>query len=80
MSKKLKKRLKRKVVKLRTRRCVFCGSPNRITRDHIIPLSRGGKGRKNNIQPLCHSCNQKKGNKYKPESATPGPTPDRKEG
>ena len=35
----------------------------RLTIDHILPLSRGGGNELKNIQPLCHRCNAKKGNK-----------------
>lgn len=44
-------------------RCVFCGSGEDITQDHIIPLSKGGQNIIENIQPLCRSCNSKKRDK-----------------
>lgn len=37
--------------------------PVLFTRDHIIPLSRGGSGDITNLQPMCATCNNKKGDK-----------------
>ena len=42
-------------------KCVCCGKSKRLSRDHIIPLAMGGTNTPDNIQPLCRSCNSRKG-------------------
>ena len=51
--------------------CAFCGSDfthHRLTCDHIVPMSRGGRDTWMNVVTACRTCNQKKGNRT-PEEA-----------
>lgn len=44
-------------------KCLCCGASGddvELTRDHVVPLSKGGTDDISNIQPLCASCNSKK--------------------
>ena len=44
--------------------CQYCGSrKSRLTVDHVIPRSRGGKSVWENIVAACASCNRRKGNR-----------------
>jgi 5-methylcytosine-specific restriction endonuclease McrA len=49
--------------------CAFCGKPEgrakkeKMDRDHLVAISRGGKTVRNNIIPACTKCNRGRGNK-----------------
>lgn len=43
--------------------CAYCGSKDRITKDHLVPLSAGGAYELGNIVPACKSCNCSKQDK-----------------
>lgn len=45
------------------RACCYCGSTEELTIDHIIPVAWGGTNEDENLQTLCHDCNNAKGNR-----------------
>jgi 5-methylcytosine-specific restriction endonuclease McrA len=51
--------------------CMYCGGQypeTMLTRDHVIPMSRGGRDGWSNVVTSCRSCNTRKGNRS-PEEA-----------
>jgi len=40
--------------------CLACGSVAPFTIDHVVPLSKGGANRPENLQLLCRPCNERK--------------------
>ena len=50
---------------------MYCGARHKdgaLTRDHVVPISRGGRDRWSNVVTACKSCNTRKGNRT-PEEA-----------
>ncbi len=41
-------------------KCAACGEVKPLTKDHIVPIARGGHHTASNIQGLCQSCNSRK--------------------
>ena len=48
--------------------CQYCGSIKDLTIDHVIPKSKGGTNKWNNLVTCCRKCNLKKGNKFLSET------------
>lgn len=54
--------------------CLYCGAqfaPKQLTRDHILPRSRGGKDNWTNVASACQRCNHAKGAKTPEEASMP---------
>lgn len=56
-----KSKIRELVFKIHGKKCLCCNSENRIALDHVIPVRLGGENTIENLQPLCSSCNSKKG-------------------
>ncbi|NBC15944.1 MAG: HNH endonuclease [Bacteroidetes bacterium] len=52
-------------------RCQYCGSRDRLTVDHVMPKSRGGKDTWENLVAACTSCNNRKGDRTPDEARMP---------
>lgn len=44
-------------------RCAYCASDGPLERDHVWPISRGGRHTRDNVVPACRSCNASKGSR-----------------
>jgi 5-methylcytosine-specific restriction endonuclease McrA len=55
-------------------RCLYCGQQygrRELTRDHVLPTSRGGSDRWENVVAACRRCNWQKDNRTPEEAAMP---------
>ncbi len=44
-------------------KCIYCGSKNKLTLDHVVPKCKNGANTWKNLVTCCGSCNVKKGDK-----------------
>ncbi|MDZ7736991.1 MAG: HNH endonuclease [Gammaproteobacteria bacterium] len=54
--------------------CMYCGGGHieaLLTRDHVLPISRGGRDCWSNVVAACRSCNTRKGNRIPEEAHMP---------
>jgi 5-methylcytosine-specific restriction endonuclease McrA len=54
--------------------CLYCGYEHReslLTRDHVKPLSRGGRDHWRNVVTACRRCNTRKGNRSPEQAGMP---------
>lgn len=58
---KITKEKRRRVYARDGHKCVLCGSTERLTLDHVVPLIRGGTNLDSNLRTLCEPCNHIKG-------------------
>ncbi|MDJ0713475.1 MAG: HNH endonuclease [Prochloraceae cyanobacterium] len=59
---------RREVLRRDKHQCQYCGSRKKLTIDHVIPLSKGGKHSWENVVIACEPCNSRKGDR-KPSEA-----------
>lgn len=54
--------------------CMYCGgtfAPSELTRDHVVPRSRGGRDAWGNVSTACRPCNARKGGRTPEEADMP---------
>lgn len=54
---------RREVLRRDNHTCQYCGSTKRLTLDHVIPRSKGGQHRWDNVVTACEKCNSTKGDR-----------------
>lgn len=50
-------------IRLFNGKCAYCDQEKKLTVDHVVPISRGGRNVIENIVPCCQQCNSSKWNK-----------------
>lgn len=54
--------------------CMYCGrafSRSLLTRDHVLPVSKGGRDTWENVVAACFACNSRKGNRTPQQAGMP---------
>ncbi len=54
---------RREVLRRDKHACQYCGSTKKLTLDHVIPRSKGGKHSWDNVVIACEPCNSRKGDR-----------------
>jgi 5-methylcytosine-specific restriction endonuclease McrA len=57
-----------------TKTCMYCGETftlKNLSRDHVIPLSKGGEDKWTNLVTACKGCNNKKGDRTPEQAGMP---------
>lgn len=57
------RRNRAKVLERDNYQCVYCGSTEDLTLDHVVPRSQGGRGTMQNLVTACRTCNSSKNNR-----------------
>ncbi len=52
---------RKNVIRRDSSRCQYCGGRDRLTIDHVLPKSRGGRDAWDNLVAACVPCNNRKG-------------------
>lgn len=61
-------------------RCFYCNSDGRMSMDHVVPISRGGRHSIGNLVPACITCNSSKRDRTIMEWRLKRPSPRKKVG
>lgn len=59
---------RKNILKRDRHKCQYCNKADKLTIDHVIPKSRGGKDIWENLVTACTVCNHKKGNRTPKEA------------